>query len=127
MAEPDATLLCVAADDPGVDVFTVADEMLTRGWFVQPQLAFGSLPATLHLTISAATAASLAQLVDDLGASVAAARAAGPAVAPAELTAMLSALDPATLDEATLAAPARGGRTGRWATGPWHSPSGWRR
>ena len=46
------------------DVFTIADEMLDRGWFVQPQM---SLPRRarrrLHLTLSAATAPSVPELV----------------------------------------------------------------
>jgi sphinganine-1-phosphate aldolase len=46
---PDSTLLALATDD-SCDAFTVADEMLERGWYVQPQLSFGDLPPTLHLT-----------------------------------------------------------------------------
>ena len=34
------------------DVFTIADEMLERGWYVQPQLSFRGVPPTLHLTLS---------------------------------------------------------------------------
>ena len=60
------------------DVFTIADEMLERGWFVQPQLSFGDVPPTLHLTLSAATAPSVPELVVALRESVDAARAAGP-------------------------------------------------
>ena len=37
------------------DVFTIADEMAARGWYVQPQLSFGGHGPTLHLTLSAAT------------------------------------------------------------------------
>jgi sphinganine-1-phosphate aldolase len=102
VAEPDATLVCLTTDDAGLDVFTIADEMLARGWFVQPQLAFGEVPATLHLTLSAATAPSVPAFVDDLRASVAAAKVAGPAQTPPGLGEMLASLDPATLDEATL-------------------------
>ena len=90
--------------------------MLERGWFVQPQMRFRDLPATLHLTFSAATAASSDLIATDLAAATAAARAAGPATPPPELVAMASALDPATLDEATftglLAAAGLGGADG---------------
>jgi sphinganine-1-phosphate aldolase len=99
-APPDSTLLSLVTDD-SCDVFTISDEMLERGWFVQPQMRFRDLPATLHLTFSAATAASSDLIATDLADATAAARSAGPAVPPAELVAMASAIDPATLDEAT--------------------------
>ena len=35
---PDSTLLALVADG-SCDVFTIADEMLVRGWFVQPQMS----------------------------------------------------------------------------------------
>ena len=99
LAEPDSTLLAVTTDDDGIDVFSVADEMLARGWFVQPQMAFGSAPANLHLTLSAATAPSVLDVVAALEESVAAVRAAGPVEVPEELAAAAMAIDPATLDE----------------------------
>ena len=55
VAAPDSTLVSLETDD-SCDVFTIADEMLDRGWFVQPQMALPRPPATLHLTLSAATA-----------------------------------------------------------------------
>jgi sphinganine-1-phosphate aldolase len=45
LVTPDSTLLALATDD-SCDAFTVADEMLERGWYVQPQLSFGNLPPT---------------------------------------------------------------------------------
>src|SRR6478735_7398890 len=99
-APPDSTLLALVADD-SCDVFTISDEMLDRGWFVQPQMRFRDLPATLHLTFSAATAASSDLIAADLADATAAARTTGPARPPVELVAMASAIDPATLDEAT--------------------------
>ena len=101
-AQPDSTLLALTTDET-CDVFTISDEMLDRGWFVQPQMRFRDLPATLHLTFSAATAASSDLIASDLADATAAARAAGPATPPADLVAMASAIDPATLDEATFA------------------------
>ncbi len=99
-AQPDSTLLSLTTDD-SCDVFTIADEMLTRGWFVQPQMRFGDLPATVHLTFSAATARSSDQIALDLADATAAARTAGPAAAPAELVAAAGGIDPSTLDDAT--------------------------
>lgn len=100
LAPPDSTLLAVTTDDDGLDVFSIADEMLARGWFVQPQMAFGSAPANLHLTLSAATAASVPDFVAALEDSVAAVRGTGPVQVPAQLAAAAAATDPATLDEA---------------------------
>ena len=54
LTAPDSTLVALVADE-SCDVFTVADEMLERGWFVQPQMSFVDVPPTLHLTLSAAS------------------------------------------------------------------------
>ena len=102
VAEPDSTLL-VLATDGSCDVFTIADEMLVRGWFVQPQMAFGALPPTLHLTLSAATTPAVGEFVEALRDAVAAARAAGPVAVDPQLAGMLAGLDPATLDDAGFA------------------------
>ena len=102
-AQPDSTLLALTADG-SCDVFTIADEMLARGWFVQPQMRFGPLPPTLHFTMSAATAAASDDIAVDLASAAEAARTAGPVVVSSELTAMASAIDPATLDDATFSA-----------------------
>ncbi|QIM22096.1 aspartate aminotransferase family protein [Phycicoccus sp. HDW14] len=99
---PDSTLLALATDG-SCDVFTIADEMLARGWFVQPQMAFGHLPPTLHLTLSAATAPSVPDFVTALREAVEAARAAGPVGVDPSLGGMLAALDPAGLDDAAFA------------------------
>lgn len=98
---PDSTLLALSADE-GCDAFTVADEMAARGWLVQPQMSFADLPATLHLTLCAATAAHSRELVEALAASVAAARAAGPVQIDPDLAAAAQQIDPDDLDEATL-------------------------
>jgi hypothetical protein len=100
LAEPDSTLLAFTTDDDGIDVFSLADEMLARGWFVQPQMAFGSAPANLHLTLSAATAPSVPDFVAALVDAVAAVRARGPVQVPGELASAAALVDPATLDEA---------------------------
>ncbi|TCK25209.1 pyridoxal phosphate-dependent decarboxylase family protein [Pseudonocardia endophytica] len=98
-AEPDASLLAVACDD-ALDVFTLSDEMGERGWFVQPQMAFRGLPATLHLTVCAATAGGVDDFVVALRESVDAAVAAGPVTVDPDLRAAAAALDPSTLDDA---------------------------
>ncbi len=103
-ATPDATLIAVAAASDDLDVFSIADEMLQRGWFVQPQLAFAGAPATLHLSLSAATAGSVREGVAALRESLAAVRSAGPATADPGLATMLGSLDPASLTEQSFGA-----------------------
>lgn len=100
---PDATLLCLTTDEDAVDVFTVADEMDRRDWLVQPQLSFGSVPATLHVSLSAATASSVGEFVADLHAAVDAARRAGPAQVPPELAGLVGALGTERLDDEAFA------------------------
>ncbi|MEU5694119.1 aminotransferase class V-fold PLP-dependent enzyme [Actinosynnema sp. NPDC020468] len=97
LGEPDATLLAVTADRADFDVFTVADEMKARNWYLQPQFAFGSSPANLHLTVTAANAGHEEELLADLRASVAAALEAGPVRVPPEVVAAIGALDPDSL------------------------------
>jgi sphinganine-1-phosphate aldolase len=98
LTAPDSTLVALVADE-SCDVFTVADEMLERGWFVQPQMSFVDVPPTLHLTLSAATAPSVPELVVALRESVDAARAAGPVAIDPGLAGLVGAIDPAALDD----------------------------
>ncbi|MGJ9411516.1 pyridoxal phosphate-dependent decarboxylase family protein [Aeromicrobium sp. CF4.19] len=97
---PDSSLVAVGTDG-ACDVFTLGDLMLERGWFVQPQMGFRGGPATLHLSVSAATAASVPALLDALRESVIEAVAAGPIVVDANLRAAAESIDPAALDDAT--------------------------
>jgi sphinganine-1-phosphate aldolase len=102
-APPDSSLVAVQTDpavDAALDVFTLSDEMGERGWFVQPQMAFRDLPATLHLTVCAATAAGVDDFLAALDESVTAAVAAGPVAVDPSLREAAAALDPATLDDA---------------------------
>jgi sphinganine-1-phosphate aldolase len=101
-AEPDSTLLALVTDG-SCDVFTIADEMLARGWFVQPQMTYRDLPPTLHLTLSAATAPGVPEFVEALREAVVAARRAGPVTVDPALVGMLAGLDPAMLDDAAFA------------------------
>ena len=102
LAEPDSTLLALAADD-SCDVYTVADELSARGWFVQPQLPHRGGPASLHLTLSAATEPLVGQFLSALAESVQAARAASPVSVDPGLAGVLGALDPTALDERAVA------------------------
>ncbi|WAL63382.1 aminotransferase class V-fold PLP-dependent enzyme [Amycolatopsis cynarae] len=97
LGDPDSTLIAVGAVSDEFDLFTVADEMKERGWYVQPQFAYESSPVNLHLTVTAANRGSEAEFLGDLRDAVAAARAAGPVTVDPEVAAFVAALDPDTL------------------------------
>jgi sphinganine-1-phosphate aldolase len=98
VAPPDSTLVTLRADGT-CDVFTIADEMASAGWYVQPQLSFAGRPPTLHLTLSAATAAHVEEFLAALASAVSVAVAAGPVEVAPDLEDFVRALDPAALTE----------------------------
>jgi glutamate/tyrosine decarboxylase-like PLP-dependent enzyme len=95
---PDSTLVALATDGT-CDAFTVCDEMKERGWYVQPQMSYAGAPPTIHLSVSAATLASVEDLLTDLEAAVAAARALGPVSVDQGVVDFIAALDPAALSD----------------------------
>lgn len=115
LGDPVSTLIAFTGDD-GFDLFTVADEMKTRGWYVQPQFAHEASPANLHLTVTAANNGSEKEFLTDLAASVDAARASGPVLIDPAVAEFVAALDPATLTSeqfaGLLAAAGLGGASG---------------
>ncbi|TQM77918.1 glutamate/tyrosine decarboxylase-like PLP-dependent enzyme [Saccharothrix saharensis] len=103
LGTPASTLLAVTAARDDFDVFTVADEMKARNWYVQPQFAHRSSPANLHLTVTAANAGHESELLADLRASVEAAVEAGPVRVDPEVVAFVGGLDPDSLTPAEFA------------------------
>jgi sphinganine-1-phosphate aldolase len=97
LGNPQSTLLSVAAAADDFDVFTVADEMTERGWYLQPQFGFESSPPNLHLTVTAANHGAEEPLLTDLSAAVASARRTGPVTMAPEVTTTIAGLDPAEL------------------------------
>ena len=95
---PDSTLVALATDD-SCDPFTICDEMASRGWYVQPQMSYAGSPATIHLSVSAATLGSVEDFLTALGAAVQAAVAAGPVRVDPDVVAFIEALDPAALSD----------------------------
>jgi hypothetical protein len=95
---PDSTLVALATDD-SCDPFTICDEMASRGWYVQPQMSYAGSPATIHLSVSAATLGSVEDFLTALGASVQAAVSAGPVRVDPDVVAFIEALDPAALSD----------------------------
>ena len=99
VAPPDSTLVAFTTDET-CDPFTLVDEMTERGWYVQPQMRFRGQPATVHVSVSAATLAHVDGFATALAESVAAAVEAGPVRVDPEVAAVIELLDPATLDDA---------------------------
>jgi sphinganine-1-phosphate aldolase len=64
LGRPDMNLLSFASDT--VSVFHVIDEMKDRGWYVQPQLAYGSSPENIHLSVNPASVRWVDALLEDL-------------------------------------------------------------
>lgn len=72
LAQPESNLVAFTSDT--VNVFHIADEMRTRGWFVQPQLAFEATKENIHLSVNPKALKWVDRFVEDLDASVQAAR-----------------------------------------------------
>ncbi len=64
LGRPDMNLFCFASDGPSV--FPIVDEMKQRGWYVQPQLAFGSSPENIHLSVNPQSVRWVDELLADL-------------------------------------------------------------
>lgn len=95
---PESTLVALETDDT-CDPFTVTDEMLARGWYVQPQLSHNGHRPTIHLSVSAATLQHLGEFAAALQDAVGAAVAAGPVTVDAGVVAFIEALDPSDLSD----------------------------
>jgi len=93
LGQPDACVVAVAAADRRCDVFTVCDELASRGWHVRPQLSAGRLPANLQLCLSASAVPRVPEFLDALKASVKAAVAAGPVQLPPRLAQAVQTVD----------------------------------
>jgi sphinganine-1-phosphate aldolase len=100
LGEPEMALVAMAATD-GVDVFEVCDEMASRGWYVQAQLGYRGLPASIHLTLTASSDQHVDALLRDLTECVDKARAVTTGLDPALLEAV-RALDPDELPDDVL-------------------------
>ncbi|MCA2213033.1 pyridoxal phosphate-dependent decarboxylase family protein [Jidongwangia harbinensis] len=100
-APPETTVVCLASD--GVDLFVLADELAARGWHTQPQMAYADLPPTIHLTVTAAVGATVAEFAPALADAVAATRARGPVQLPPPLLAAAATLTPEQVDPELIA------------------------
>jgi glutamate/tyrosine decarboxylase-like PLP-dependent enzyme len=105
---PESTVVAFRSSDPRLDVFVLADELALRGWHVQPQLSFGPVGPTVHLTVTAAVAPRVPDFAAALGEAVNVARKQGPAAVPAGVAGTLASLDPGALTPDVVAGLAEG-------------------
>ena len=96
---PDSSLVTFETDG-SCDAFSVCDEMLERGWYVQPQMSYAGQGPSIHLSVSAGTLAHVDEFLAALGESVAAAQATGPVTVDPGIAAYIESLDPAALTDA---------------------------
>lgn len=101
LAAPEVSVLAVGTDDR-CDVFTICDELSSRGWYVQPQLSWGAFPPSVHLVLSAATVPRVPEFLDAFKASVRMATGAGPVRLRPEVLEAVRTVDLRRLDEPTL-------------------------
>lgn len=72
LGRPDMSLVSFTSDT--ICVFTLADEMKAKGWYIQAQLSQKGSPANIHLSINPSNVAWAEQLLTDLEQAVQASR-----------------------------------------------------
>ncbi len=101
VAHPEASIVALSTDDR-CDVFTICDELSSRGWHVQPQLSSGPFPPTVHLVLSAGTVPRVPEFLDAFKASVRTACGAGPVRLTPEALDAVRTVDLRHLDESRM-------------------------
>jgi sphinganine-1-phosphate aldolase len=91
LGRPEMNLVAFTSDE--ASVFHIADEMRARGWYVQPQLAYGSSKENLHLSINLDSDRLAEPFVTALRDSLAVARTRPPGQLAAQLGGVLASLD----------------------------------
>ena len=97
VARPDSTLVAFTCD-PTLDPFTLTDLLVAAGWYVQPQLSYDGAPASIHVSLSAAT--DVDAFLEALRAAVDEAVRRGPLALDPGIVDLVAALDPTTLSDA---------------------------
>jgi len=64
LGRPEMNLVAFTSDS--VSVFHIIDEMKERGWYIQPQLAYGSSKENIHLSINPASVQWVDAMLKDL-------------------------------------------------------------
>jgi sphinganine-1-phosphate aldolase len=97
LAPADTTVVCFTSDDAELDLYVLADVLAAQGWHTRPQLPYAGMPASIHLTVTAAVAPQVESFASALSASATASRAVGPVQLSPEMLAMVAALTPEDL------------------------------
>lgn len=97
LGQPDMNLVAFASDT--VSVFHVVDEMKERGWYVQPQLAYGSSPENIHLSVNPESVRWVDDLLGDLRECTEKAKQLPSGELAAKIREAFGALRPEDLDE----------------------------
>jgi glutamate/tyrosine decarboxylase-like PLP-dependent enzyme len=97
LGRPDMNLMSFTSDT--VSVFHVIDEMKERGWYVQPQLAYGSSPENIHLSVNPESVRWVDEMLDDLGACTEKAKGMPSGELAAKIRDASGNTDPRDLDE----------------------------
>jgi sphinganine-1-phosphate aldolase len=100
LVPPDAIPVAIATDG-SCDVFTICDELASRGWHVRPQLSFGEFPPTIALTLSAAAVPRVPEFLDAFKSAVKSATGAGPVQLRDDVVAAIRTVDLRSLDDDT--------------------------
>jgi glutamate/tyrosine decarboxylase-like PLP-dependent enzyme len=96
LGSPDMNLVAFTTSDD-TSVFHIADEMKERGWYVQPQLAYGHSKENLHLSVNPKGLRWAEAMLADLSDSVEAARKLPSGRLAATVKAAFDAMDPSDL------------------------------
>lgn len=96
LGRPDMNLLSFTSDE--VSVFHVIDEMKERGWYVQAQLAYGSSPENIHLSINPESVRFVDDLLADLRECVDKAKTLPSGALAAQIREAFGELSPGDLD-----------------------------
>ena len=99
VTRPDSSLVTFETDST-CDAFTVCDEMLARGWYVQPQMSYAGRGPSIHLSVSAGTLAHVDEFLAALAESVRDAQRSGPVTVDAGVASYIESLDPTALTDA---------------------------
>ncbi len=94
MGNPAMTLLSFSSRDGDVNIFHVIDEMNEKGWYVQPSLSFGDVPASIHLSVTLSNHGHADLFVRDLKASVETAKSLPPGKLLPMLNSIMESVEP---------------------------------
>ena len=85
-----------------IDVFRLADAMVPRGWYIQPQLSFDGGPANIHLSVTPASVPLIDEMFVDIKACIEEIRGLEPSELAQSIPNMFANIDPSTINSEVL-------------------------